>query len=87
MEVKMPENQNVLIPLPLFRKILSFFDCLSFGEYVFPAIYDFDGIYTELQAKQGKINLHTAYTNTTLAKSDIQRHQAYANYQKLKNKR
>jgi hypothetical protein len=80
----MPDTQNIQIPLVLFKKLMSFFICLSFGDYKFPALYDFNGIYAELLAKQDKINLRTAYTNTILAKEDGQKLQAYANYKKLK---
>jgi hypothetical protein len=83
----MSEIQNIQIPLPLFRRLLSFFDCLSFGGYTFPAFYDFNGIHADLLAKQDKINLRAAYTNTLLAKNDDQKNQAYLNYQKLKNRR
>ena len=51
MEDKMPNIQNVQIPLRLFNQIVSLFNCLRFGEYTVPAIYDFDGIYAELNAK------------------------------------
>jgi hypothetical protein len=60
---------------------------VSFGDYKFPSFYEFDGIYAELMDKLDKINLRTAYTNTILAKDDAQKAQAYANYQKLKNRR
>jgi hypothetical protein len=83
----MPEAQNVQIPLPLFRKIMSFFTCLSIGGYKFPALYDFDGIYADLRTKLDKINLRAAYTDMALAKNDKQKHQAYTAYQKLKNRR
>ena len=83
----MPGNQNVQIPLSLFRKITHFFSCVSFGGYTFPAIYDFDGIQAELLEKQAKMNLRTAYINTILAKDDHQKQQAYVDYQKLKNRR
>ena len=83
----MPETQNVQIPLSLFRKITLFFTCVSFGDYKFPALYDFDGILAELMKKQEKMNLRTAYTKTILAKDDDQKIQAYTEYQKLKNRR
>ena len=82
----MSGNQNVQISLSLFKKITHFFSCLSFGGYTFPSLYDFDGIQAELFEKQAKMNLRTAYTNTILAKDENQRVQAYANYQKLKNR-
>jgi hypothetical protein len=83
----MPDNQNVQIPMSLFRKISDFFICVSFGNYIFPAIYGFDDILAQLRAKQDKINLRTAYTNSILAKDEQHKMQAYANYQKLKNNR
>jgi len=83
----MPEPQNVQIPLPLFKKIMYFLTCVSFGDYKFPDLYDFDGIRAELQEKQEKMNLRAAYTNTILARNDNQKLQAYADYQKLKNRR
>jgi hypothetical protein len=81
----MQDNQNVQIPLSLFKKITNFFSCMSFGNYTFPAYYDLDGILAELQKKQETINLRTAYTKTILAKDDNLKAQAFANYQKLKN--
>jgi len=83
----MPAEQNVQIPLPLFRDIVFFFNSLSLGGYSFPDIYKFDRMYAELRAKLDKINLRAAYSNSILAKDDDQRRQAYLNYQKLKNKR
>ncbi|MCL2153668.1 MAG: hypothetical protein FWH57_12065 [Oscillospiraceae bacterium] len=83
----MPESQNIQIPLSLFMKLVTFFNCLSFGKYKFPTLYDFDGMYAELQAKLDRINLRTAYTKTLLAKDDTQKIQSYDNYQKLKNRR
>jgi hypothetical protein len=83
----MPGDQNVQIPLSLFRKITHFFTCVSFGGYTFPALYDFDCIQAELLEKQAKMNLRTAYTKTILAKDDNQKQQAFADYQKLKNRR
>ena len=83
----MQDTQNIQIPFTLFKKLLFFFNCVNFGDYKFPAFYDFNGIYAGLLAKQDKINLRTAYTNTILAKDDGQKIQAYANYQKLKYKK
>jgi len=83
----MTDTRNVQIPLTLFMKIMSFFDYLHIKDYAFPSICDFESIYAETRAKQHKLNLHTAYTNSLIAKDESQRHLAYANYQKLKNRR
>ena len=83
----MQENQNIQIPLSTFMRLVSLVSGLSLGNYRIPSFYDVDGIYAELMEKLNKINLRTAYTNTILAKDDTQRVQAYANYQKLKNRR
>jgi len=82
-----PDTHNIQIPLSLFKKITHFFTCVSFGGYKFPDLYDFDGIRAELQEKQDKMNLRAAYTNTILARDDGQKLKAYADYQKLKNRR
>ena len=83
--VALQESQNIKIPLPLFDRIVFFFDCLSVGGHTFPANFGFDAMHAELRAKQNKMNIRTAYTNTLLAKDDSHRLHAYANYQKLKN--
>jgi hypothetical protein len=83
----MQMDPNVQIPLALFREILFFFDSLSLGGYSIPAIYKFDRMHAELRAKQDKINLRAAYSNSIIAKGDDQRRIAYLNYQRLKNKR
>ena len=81
----MAESQNVQIPLSLFRKIMSFFEFMSFSSYTFPAFYELNDIISELREKQHKINLRTVYTKTIYAKDDEQRHSARRDYLKLKN--
>ena len=72
--------QNIQIPLPLFEKLVGFFEMANLSDYRFPALYNFDAILLGLRKKQRKINLRALYTEAVLAKGPQQKQEAYANY-------
>jgi len=82
----MSESRNVQIPLPLFKLIILFFECLDVSGYELPAVLKLDAILTELRDKQRRLNLHAAYSAAVLEKDHEQRRSAYAAYAKLKMK-
>jgi hypothetical protein len=83
---EMSGQQNVQIPLSLFKKVMFFFNFLNANGHAYPSLCDFDGIISELRAKQHSLNLHNVYSNTIYAKNDEQKNQAFADYKKLKSR-
>ena len=82
----MAESQNIQIPIALFRDITLFFDLLSLSGISIPKIYKFEYLHEELNKKQNKINLRTAYTRMARAKDDEQRIAAKKDYVTIKQK-
>ena len=80
----MSESQNIQIPLTLFNKVLDIFNFLNFSNNVMPGFLDFKSVYSALQKKQTRINLHSAYSSVIIANNDKCKKLAYANYLKLK---
>jgi len=83
----MLDQLNIQIPMTLFSKVIGVFDFLYFSNLSLPELLGFDNIYHDLQDKQRRINLRSAYTNVVIANDDEHKRNAYFNYIKLKNKR
>ena len=84
---KSKEFSNVLITHQLFGKIYRFYEYVALTDLSIPGTLDFDGALLELRKKQNKINTRTAYINSIYARDDTQKHIAYMNYLRLKDKK
>jgi len=82
----MVDSQNIQIPLSLFQKTIEIFEYLNVLNYKFPIPYNFDEVLSEIRDKQQRLNLHAAFTNMVIAKDDVHKRHAYADYMKLKKK-
>jgi len=81
----MIETQNVQIPLELFKRIVAFFDFISFSNLKIPSSWGFDDIHSCLNEKMNRINQRAAYTRAVYATDDAHKDFALAAYLKLKN--